>query len=328
MAPKILFTTLFLVFSLSVLAQVNNLVHTPGYVTSPWGQLGGVKKSGTGTRKMILIPGWGFDWTIFKDFMNANSKDYTFYAITIPGFGGTSAPPMPADTLNYRDVHWMNGVNKGILDLIEKENLVRPDIMTCFTMSEVIAIRLGLDHPDKVGKIIVVGGMAKFTSPYPSFEPRSLKNRTQYIERSLAGQWFKTVTAETWNKGNFAPATFCKDSLKGKSYWDTMSAVPIPVMVRYLCEYYCTDVSLEYKDLKVPVLVVVPAFSNKVLSENTYLAPFFHFSWMGAMPASEMIHLVTINDSRAFVMEDQPAKLNAVVKEFLEKGSKAIPPIK
>lgn len=334
MAHKTFYTFLFFVFSLAAVAQtppvpaINNLVHTPGYVTSPWGQLGGVKKSGAGPRNMILIPGWGFDWTVFMGFMEANSKDYTFYALTIPGFGGTQAPPMPADTENFRDLYWTKGVIKGIVDLIDREKLVKPDIMTSFTTSEVMAIRLALDHPDKVGKVIVVSGMAKFTANYPSFEPRTLDSRVNYIEKRLAAQWFKTVTTETWNKGNFAPATFCRDSLKAKAHWNMMSAVPIPVMVRYLCELYCTDISLEYKDLKVPVLVILPGFPNKVLSDNIYLAPFFHFSWTGAMPSSQMIHVVAINDSHAFIMEDQPEKFTAVVKEFLEKGAKGIGPIK
>jgi pimeloyl-ACP methyl ester carboxylesterase len=327
---KTVLATILLAFSITVLAQpaINNLVLPAGYATSPWGQPGGVKKSGTGPRKMILIPGWGFDWTIFKSFTEANVSDYTFYTVTIPGFGGTQAPPMPADTENFRDGHWTKGVIKGIVDLIDKEKLDKPDILTCFTISEVIAIRLALDHPDKVGKLIIVSGMAKFTAIYPSFEPRTLDGRVSYIEKVMANQWFKTVTTETWNKGNFAPATFCRDSVKAKTHWNMMSAVPIPVMVRYLCEHYCTDVSLEFKNLAVPVLVVLPGFPNKVLSDNTYLAPFFHYSWMGAMPSSPMIHVVVLTDSHAFIMDDQPVKLNAVVKEFLEKGSKAIGPMR
>lgn len=330
MTHKFLVAFLFIAFSVAALAQpaINNLVLPAGYATSTWGQLGGVKKSGTGSRKMILIPGWGFDWTIFQKFMEANGSDYTFYAVTIPGFGGTQAPPMPPDTENFRDLHWTKGVVKGIVDLIDKEKLDKPDILTCFTISEVIAIRLALDHPSKVGKVIIVSGMAKFTAVYPSFEPRNLEARVGYIEKMLAVQWFKTVTTETWNKGNFAPATFCRDSVKAKAHWNMMSAVPIPVMVRYLCEHYCTDVSLEFKNLAVPLLVVLPGFPNKVLSENNYLGPFFHFSWIGAMPSSPMIHIVALTDSHAFIMDDQPAKLNAVVRDFLDKGSKGIGPIK
>ena len=99
-----------------------------------------------------------------------------------------------------------------------------------------------------------------------------------------------------------------------------MSAVPIPTMVRYLCEYYCTDLSLEYKDLKVPVMVVLPAFTNDVLVSHrtsSYVAPFFHYSWMGAKPASDKIAIVSIKGSNAFIVDDQPTKLFQVMDEFM-----------
>lgn len=330
MIQKILYSVLLVIIAYTCRAQatINNFVHAGGYVTSPLGQLGEVRTFGTGPKKMILVPGWGFDWTIFKSFIESNQTRFTFYAITIPGFGTTHAPPMPAENENFKDLHWTKGVIKSIADLIEKEKLDHPDIMTCFTYSEVIALRLALDYPDKVGKVIIVSGMAKFTANFPSFEPRSLVDRVSYIEKVLAPRWFKNVSTETWNKGNFAAASFCRDSTKAKAHWNMMSAVPIPVMVRYLCEYYCTDISLEYQNLKVPVLVVLPSFSSKVLGDYNYLAPFFHFSWTGAMAASKMIHLVTVNDSNAFVMEDQPAKLNDLVREFVENGSSKIGPVK
>jgi pimeloyl-ACP methyl ester carboxylesterase len=330
MANNFRFFILLALISATATAQptVNNLVHTPGYPAAPWGQLGNVKISGNGPRKVILIPGWGFDPSIFNDFVKSNSAAYTFYAVTIPGFGNTSAPAMPNDTGKFGDLFWTRGVIKGISDLIDKEKLIRPDIITCFTYSEMIAMRFALDHPDKVGKVIIISGMAKYTSNLPSLEPRTLASRTYFIENMLAKNWFKTVTTDVWNKGNFSPATFCVDSAKAKKHWDMMSAVPIPVMVRYICEYYCTDISLEYKDLKVPVLVIVPGFTAKVLSENNYLGPFFHYSWLGAMPATDMIHVVAVTDTRAFIMDDQPKKLNELVKEFLENGAKSIGPMK
>src|SRR5262249_49439638 len=164
--------------------------------------------------------GWGFDSSIFKEFMKMNSKDYTFYAITIPGFGSTHAPAMPADPENFRDLHWTKGVIKGITDLIEKEKLDHPDIISCFTYSEGFAMRLSLDHPDQVGKVVIVSGMAKYTANLPSFEPRTLASRVYYIENILAKNWFKSVTADVWNQGNFSPATFTRDSVRAKKHWD------------------------------------------------------------------------------------------------------------
>jgi pimeloyl-ACP methyl ester carboxylesterase len=296
---------------------VNNLVHTLGYETSVWGTLPDLKVFGSGEKKMILLPGWGFDWTIFDDFIKAHSNEYTLYAITFPGFGKTHAPPMPESPESYKDLYWSRGIIKAIANLIDKEKLVDPVVVSYFTYSNLIAMRLALDYPDKVGSLIIISGMAKFTINYPSYEPRSLAQRISYVENVLSKQWFKSVSKDTWDKGNFAPETFCKDTIKARQYWNMMSSVPIPVMVRYLCEYYCTDISLEYSKLTTPTLVVVPAFTPKVYGDNPYLGAFFHYSWLGALPASSKIQIVTLSDTQAFITADQPAKLYSLIKEFL-----------
>ena len=304
--------------------ETNNQVHTKNYVTSAWGQPGDVKVSGTGAKKVILLAGWGFDGHIFDNFREAHKNEFTMYTVTFPGFGKTHAPPMPDNAESYKDLYWTKGIIKGLVELIDQEKMDKPVVISCFTYSELIALRLALDYPDRIGKVIIISGMAKYTANNPSYEPRNIGQRTYYVENMLSKQWFRTVNTQTWNKGNFAPATFCKDTVKAKIYWKEMSSVPIPVMVRYLCEYYCTDISLEYQDLKVPTLVVLPSFSEKTLCENTYLAPFFHYSWMGAKTGSKQIQVVTITDSNAFIMDDQPSKLDGLIKEFLENGEKQL----
>jgi pimeloyl-ACP methyl ester carboxylesterase len=316
-----------------VIAQttpINNLVHSKNYRTGAWGVLGEVKEFGSGKQEVILLPGWGFDWTIFSDFIKRHETDYHMWAITLPGFGNTPAPPMPEQTENFRELYWTKGAVKALSDLIDSKNITAPIIISCFSYSNIVAMLLALDHPQKVGKLVVISGIAKFTGNYPSLEPRNLESRCNYIEKYIAPQWFKTVSTETWNKGNFTPGTFSKDSLKGVQYWKTMSSVPIPVMVRYLCEFYCTDLSLEYSKLAIPVLILVPSFTPAFLSkpEHSYLAPFFHFSWMGALPASNKIQMVTISDTHGFIMHDQPEKLDAVLKEFLNGESKPLSPMR
>ena len=98
-----------------------------------------------------------------------------------------------------------------------------------------------------------------------------------------------------------------------------MSSVPIPVMVRYLCEFYCTDISIEYENLSVPTLIVVPDFTEETLTNpsNNYLTSFFHSSWLGAKPASDEIQMITVTDTNAFIMEDKPEKLQKIINEFL-----------
>ena len=318
---RYLWISLLLILGFPSFGQaINNLEHSENYTTSEWGVLGDVKEFGSGDQTMILLPGWGFDWTIFEDFI-ANYKDeFKIYAITIPGFGSTNAPAMPKEIGNYSGTHWTKGVLKGINDLMDEKKIEKATLVSYFTYSNLIATRLALDFPDRIERLIVISGMAKFTSNYVSYEPSSLQQRIFYIEKSMAPQWFKTVSKETWDSGNFHPEIFTKDSIKAKKYWDQMSSISIPTMVRYLCEFYCTDLSLEYKNLKVPVLIVMPSFTNDVLySEKTsYAAPFFHYSWLGAKPASDKIAIVTITDSNAFIVDDQPVKLFQVLDEFMD----------
>jgi pimeloyl-ACP methyl ester carboxylesterase len=92
---------------------VNNLVHKPGYKTCELGSIPKYIKTGKGTQTLILIPGLGFDASVFKDFMAANKDVYTMYAITIPGYGKTNAPPMPPDSTSYGMQSWNQGVVAG-----------------------------------------------------------------------------------------------------------------------------------------------------------------------------------------------------------------------
>lgn len=301
--------------------EINNFVHPEGYTPGKWGELGEVKEFGGGDKSMILLPGWSFDYTIFQDFIEQYKADFKIYAVTLPGFGDTSAPPMPKDSANFQGLYWTNSILEGINQLIASKNISDAILVSYFTYSNVVAMRFALDYPDKISKVIIVSGMAKFTANYPTYEPRNLKQRIAYVERYLGPQWFKTVDKTTWDDGNFHKAMFAKDSVKSLGYWKMMSEVPIPTAVRYLCEYYCTDLSLEYSKLKVPVLVVLPSFTEDLLTHSetsSYLSSFFHHSWIGARPASDSISMVTLTDTNAMIIEDQPEKLYGVIDEFLE----------
>ena len=319
---KRLLPTLFLILSgLSINAQeINNLIHAPDYAVSEWGELGEVKEFGSGDEVMILLPGWGFDWQIFRPLISKYESRYKIYAVTFPGFGATNAPKMPEEG-GYSDLYWTKGILKGIEDLIETRGIENATLVSYFTYSNIIATRLALDIPEKIEQVIIISGMAKYTSNIISHEPANLNQRIYYTEKILADRWFKTVNKATWDSGNFQPEIFTKDSVSAGKYRDRMSAVPIPVMVRYLCEYYCTDLSLEYKNLKIPVLVVVPGFTDNVLysKETSYVDSFFHYSWLGAKAETPNITIVTITDSNAFIADDQPDKLFQLMDEFLDK---------
>ncbi len=302
-------------------AQVNNLLHPPDYEPAEYGILGKVEKFGNGPKDMIMIAGWGFDGTLFKSMeVDSIKANYTMYAVTLPGFGDTRAYPMPDQNEVYRDLYWTKGILSALKELIEKEGMEKPVVLSYFTYSNILALRLALDYPDLLDRVIIVSGIAKFTASYPSYEPANLEQRIAFTERVMVQNWWKAIDQSGWNDGNFTPATFTSDSVMAKIYWNQMSDVPIPTMVRYLAEYYCTDLSLEYKNLKVPTLVVIPAFTREALAkpENSFLPYGFHHSWWGTKPSNPNFHLITISDSHAFILDDQPEKLMNVINKFIQ----------
>ncbi len=313
---RILLALICFCFSMQISAQTNNFLHMGDYQTSEWGVLGEVKKIGDGEKNAILIPGWGFDWTIFKDFIKSHEDEYTFYAVTLPGFGKTFAPPMPKDSEKFKDLFWTNGIIHGINKLISSQNIESPILISYFTYANMIALKLALDYPEKIQKVIIISGMAKFMATLPSYEPRNLDERTLYVEEVMAKKWFKSIDKKKWDEGNFTPNVFTKDTLQARKYWDQLSQVPMPVAIRYLLEFYCTDLSLEYSKLKIPVLIIIPTFS--VQDKNyAYTSSFFHDSWIGAKTQSKFLHLIAISDTQAFITNDQPDKLKDIIELFI-----------
>ena len=247
-------------------AQINNLVHPEGYQAAKYGSLGKVEKFGNGSKDMIMIAGWGFDGSIFEVFKSDSLKAiYTMYVLTLPGFGRTQAYPMPEQNEVYYDLYWTTGIISGIKELIKIEEMDHPVLLSYFAYSNILALRIALDYPELIDRVIIISGMAKFTTMYPSFEPASLDERIYFTEKVIAQNWWKEIDKEGWDNGNFSPETFTLDSVKAEKYWKQMSNVPIPTMVRYLLEYYCTDLSLEYKKLEVPTLVIIPSLLGRCL---------------------------------------------------------------
>lgn len=242
-------------------STLNNLVHPPGYLTSAIGELGSVSKSGSGKTAMILVPGLGFGKEIFDDMIPHYADEYTVYAITPAGFGETSAPPMPDTGTTYSQLSWTNGIVSAILKLAEEEQLDKPVILAHFVTGTQVALNLALNHPDRIGKVIIIGG-----SPY-RYQP-GMKNgqwsdwehekqytpeeRSKVMETIWAPRWFKTVTKRTWDSNMWTPEDYCMDTARGKKLFRTSADVPLQVMIRYLIEWMAYDVSATYKALSVP----------------------------------------------------------------------------
>lgn len=303
--------------------SLNNLVHPPDYRTSKPGELGKVKKVGSGPKAMILIVGDGFPGEIFDEFMDVNKARYTMYAITLPGYGGTPAPPMPAEGTSYGEQTWAKAAEEAIAKLIVEKKIRKPVVVGHFLQGTQIALRLAVDHPDKISSVIVISGEAVRGIP-PRNDPSKLvfpplDQRISFIDKIMAPQWFKTVTKKTWDSFMFLPEDYTKDPVRGKELWKQSAEVPLQVMVRGLCEYVASDISLEYSKIQLPALILMPDFPAEVVADQKRYARYLYAGWESAKGANKLFEFETIEDSRIFIMIDQPAKLNQAIEKFVSK---------
>jgi pimeloyl-ACP methyl ester carboxylesterase len=323
---KSLFVLILVFFISSLYSQtpsdtsINNLIHIPGYKTSVLGAIPEYVKRGEGEKSLILIPGWGFDASVFSDFINSNINNYKMYAITIPGFGKTSAPPMPDTTVSYGEQTWSKGVIEGILKLIEKEKINKPVIVGHFVLGTQIALRLAVDYPEKVGGVIILGGVAKFIGIMNGeVKDVPLNSLIKVADTYSAPVWFKHIDREFWNNGNYLQEVYSLDSAVGQYLWNQVAEIPIPVMVRYLCEYIASDLKAELGKIKCPVLVLRATFNENVLQNpiNNYLTPQFINTWNDASKTNKLIKVVDVLNSATFVWKDMPDFVNEEIKSFI-----------
>lgn len=303
--------------------SLNNLVHAPEYRTSKPGELGRVKKVGSGPKDMILIPGFGFPGEIFDEFMNANKTRYTMYAVTLAGFGSTPAPPMPAEGTSYGDQTWTKAAEEAIVKLIVEKKIKKPVVVGHFQNGTSIAFKLAADHADKIGSVIIISGEAVRGVP-PRNDPSKLvfpplDKRVDFVDKIMAPLWFKTVTKKTWDDNMYLPDDYTKDAVRGKELWKQVAEVPLPVMARFLCEHIAGDISIEYSKIQMPVLILLPDFPQDVVANQMRYARYLYASWESAKGANKNFEFETIEDSRIFIMIDQPARLNQAIEKFIAR---------
>lgn len=303
-------------------SSINNLIHAEEYTTSEYGAIPYYVKSGYGKKSLILIPGWGFDASVFNDFVDVNKNNYTMYVVTIPGYGKTSAPPMPPAGTSYGELTWSKSFLSGLAKLIEKEKLHKPIIAGHFNQGSQLTLRFTIDHPGKIGGVIILGGPPKLVTvrngTMREFTPDSMKLLT---DNFLAEKWFKPIKKSAFDAGNYLPEVYSLDSVRGKKLWEQSAAVPLPVMIRYLCELWTMDLLIEIDKISCPVMVVRPSFTDTMLRSpaNNYLQSQFIDLWNRAASKNPAIIIKDVHDAATFVWKDNSLAVYAAIKHFTSR---------
>jgi pimeloyl-ACP methyl ester carboxylesterase len=301
----------------------NNLEFSAGYKTLPDDRPPQITKSGLGKQPLIVVPGMYSGAKSFDGFIARNQARYKIYLLTPPGLNGTAARSMPAAGSSFSEMTWTRRLERDILDLISKQKMRKPVIVAERQPAAQAAIELAVQHPDQIAGVVLVGTNLVQFFPAPKDPtrktPTTFPERVVSVDESWAGRWFKYVTPETWRSGDLAPALLSFEPSRAQLAWDELEAAPVEIKIRYLCEFWASDVTRTFDKLQVPVLALVPGFDEKFLANpaNVFAKSAFLDSWETLVPKHPKIELVKIPDSRMLVLDDQPKLADDAIAKFV-----------
>ena len=303
----------------------NNLEFAADYKTLPDDQPPAITKKGRGRQTLILVPGMYSGAKSFDGFIARNQSQYKFFLVTPPGINGAPARAMPATGVSFSEMSWTRRLERDILDLIRREKLTQPVIVAERQPAAQAAIELAVEHSGQIGGIVLVGTNLVQFFPSPKDptrkSPISFPERVVSVDEGWGARWFKYVTPETWKSGDLAPEMLSGEASRAQQAWQELEAAPVEVKIRYLCEFWASDVTRGFDRLQVPVLALVPGFDEKFLADpaNSFAKTAFLDSWETLVPKHPKLELVKIPDARMLVLEDQPKLADDAIAMFVER---------
>ena len=251
---------------------------------------------------VILIPGLGSDRSVWDGLAAQLEGRFRLHLVRINGFAGEPAGA------NAQGERVIAPFVEDLADYIGAERLDRPAVIG-HSLGGTAALMLGARHPGLPGRLMVVD-MVPFLAVVvagPTATPEGVRPQAD----DLAAQMIKA-----------SPDAFARqERAMIDSYTQTEAARPAlfkaaidsdrVVMAHALRELMITDLGPELARIGVPTTVVYAwnaAMPEAAEADATYRKAYAQL---------DGVDLVRIDDSRHFVMIDQPQRFGAAVEEFL-----------
>src|SRR5262245_25666419 len=297
--------------------------------STPLGNLGAVEKRGRGPVPMILIADIRTDWSLYKSFMERNADRYTMYAVTLPGYGGSPAPPRPA-TLDLTITPWWDGAEKGVLNMIEKNKIDKP-VVVGISSSSYLAARFALNHPDKVRGAVLIDGIV-----YTAFArslvnpdyPATLTERPKVVAKQpgaigmiqefnphLLSSRESTEARVKAAPPNLLPLNNVRTTERARELATDAAANSDPRAYRYNTELFTTDLSGDFGKLRVPMLALT-VFHDDNSPGQGGPGP-AEWNEMKLKYPSIPLKVLQVENTRSYLTEETPQELDKAIAAFV-----------
>jgi len=250
---------------------------------------------------VVLIPGLSSSKAVWDDEAKLLAPNYRLHIVQVGGFAGAPAGPNATGAI-------LPGIVEELHQYIAAAKM-HPVVMG-HSLGGLLALMLADKHPEDVSKLIIVDSLPFYTV---LFAPEA----TVEIARPMAEQMKAQVIAMPADQfAVMAPqsaAAMVKNADAQKLVAASALASDRTVFATAMAEDMTTDLRSEVATIKTPTLMLYP-YDATAVPDVTKIDTVYQTAYK-SMPN---VKLVRIDDSRHFIMYDQPAKFDAAVEGFLK----------
>ncbi|HWB19126.1 MAG TPA: alpha/beta hydrolase [Phycisphaerales bacterium] len=265
-----------------------------------------VEKRGTGPINMVLIPGLSCDWTVFKTFMERNADRYTMYTVTLPGFGGSEAPPAEADG---QFGAWLDNAATAVWKIVADSKIEKPVIMG-HSLGGHLALRIGEEHAKDIRAVVAIDGAPAF--PYGDTDVDMTKEQREEMATNFGAQ-FKMQTPEQMAAGQkLMVQSMVTNQERGLELAEMCVKVPAATTIQYMLDLISADIREDLPKLTVPTLVT-PSADSTDSAEIQQVKDL----WVKQLKGAPNVTIAMFENTKHFIQDDRPAELDAAISNFL-----------
>ena len=249
----------------------------------------------------MLVPGLTDSGAVWDSTVARYQASHTIYVLTLPGFGGRPAVPAPM----------LDTVDRDIAAFLPRAN--KP-VLIGHSMGGYLAIRLAEEHSDLIRAVIAIDGLPIL----PGLDKLTPQARAG-VAAMVGGKLAQSSPAE-FESGEKTQLSYLTKPSNVQEALAISQGANIAATGMYLQEMMSSDIRPGLSKIGVPLLEIAP-FDASIDPNNPY-TPWptlqqkqtYYQNLLAGDPTAK---LVMIDDSRHFIMLDQPAKLFAAIDAFL-----------
>lgn len=254
-----------------------------------------VEKTGKGN-PIIFLPGFTSPGSVWNETIKQLHESFESHAISYAGFNGLQ----PVDT------PWYDALKKDLTNYIRNENLTKITLIG-HSMGGYLAIDLAAEFPDRVTGLILVESIPCMRElMMPGVPASSLQYSSPYNNSLL-----KMSKDDFRKMANGMAQMMTNDSTKMNLLADWSIVADRNTYVYGYTDLLKLDLRKTLLNISVPTLILGASFPDKAVIKTNYDKQYANL---------KNKEIIIIDDSKHFIMFDQPEQLYSQINKFLEKN--------